>query len=57
MGCLAHLAGLGQRSRHRRQRLRLPVRAGDGAGVYLPKGVRQAWEDQHPGLRAPAAVA
>ena len=24
-------------------------------GLYLPKGVRQAWEDQHPVLR-PAAV-
>ena len=24
--------------------------------LYLPKGVRQAWEDQHPVLRAAAAV-
>ena len=24
--------------------------------LYLPKGVRQAWEDQHPGLRAAAAA-
>jgi hypothetical protein len=26
-------------------------------GLYLPKGVRQAWEDQHPVLRAAAATA
>jgi len=26
-------------------------------GLYLPKGVRQAWEDQHPVLRAAAAAA
>jgi hypothetical protein len=25
--------------------------------LYLPKGVRQAWEDQHPALRAAAAAA
>jgi hypothetical protein len=25
--------------------------------LYLPKGVRQAWEDQHPALRAAAATA
>ena len=25
-------------------------------GLYLPKGVRQAWEDQHPALRAAAAA-
>jgi hypothetical protein len=25
--------------------------------LYLPKGVRQAWEDQHPTLRAAAATA
>jgi hypothetical protein len=25
--------------------------------LYLPKGVRQAWEDQHPTLRATAATA
>ena len=25
-------------------------------GLYLPKGVRQAWEDQHPVLRAVAAA-
>ena len=25
--------------------------------LYLPKGVRQAWEDQHPALRAVAATA
>ena len=25
--------------------------------LYLPKGVRQAWEDQHPALRAVAAAA
>jgi hypothetical protein len=25
--------------------------------LYLPKGVRQAWEDQHPALRAAAAQA
>ena len=25
--------------------------------LYLPKGVRQAWEDQHPTLRAAAAAA
>jgi hypothetical protein len=24
--------------------------------LYLPKGVRQAWEDQHPGLRAARAA-
>lgn len=26
-------------------------------GLYLPKGVREAWEDQHPALRAAAAAA
>jgi hypothetical protein len=25
--------------------------------LYLPKGVRQAWEDEHPALRAAAAAA
>jgi hypothetical protein len=25
--------------------------------LYLPKGVRQAWEDAHPSLGAPAAAA
>lgn len=25
--------------------------------LYLPKGVRQAWEDKHPALRAAAAAA
>jgi hypothetical protein len=25
--------------------------------LYLPKGVRQAWEEQHPALRAAAAAA
>ena len=25
--------------------------------LFLPKGVRQAWEDQHPTLRAAAAAA
>ena len=25
--------------------------------LYLPRGVRQAWEDQHPALRAAAATA
>jgi hypothetical protein len=25
--------------------------------LYLPKGVRQAWEDQHPGLHAAPAPA
>jgi hypothetical protein len=25
--------------------------------LYLPKGVRQAWEDQHPALRAVAVTA
>jgi hypothetical protein len=25
--------------------------------LYLPKGVRQAWEEQHPALRAAAATA
>jgi len=25
--------------------------------LYLPKGVRQAWEDQHPALRAAAVTA
>jgi hypothetical protein len=25
--------------------------------LYLPKGVRQAWEDRHPALRAAAAAA
>jgi hypothetical protein len=25
--------------------------------LYLPKGARQAWEDQHPALRAAAAAA
>ncbi len=25
--------------------------------LYLPKGVRQAWEEQHPDLRAAAATA
>jgi hypothetical protein len=25
--------------------------------LFLPKGVRQAWEDQHPALRAAAAAA
>jgi hypothetical protein len=25
--------------------------------LYLPQGVRQAWEDQHPALRAAAATA
>jgi hypothetical protein len=25
-------------------------------GLYLPKGVRQAWEDQHPALRDAAAA-
>ncbi len=25
--------------------------------LYLPKGVRQAWEDQHPALRAAAVAA
>ena len=25
-------------------------------GLFLPKGVRQAWEDQHPVLRATAAA-
>jgi hypothetical protein len=25
--------------------------------LYLPKGVRQAWEDQHPALLAAAAAA
>ena len=25
-------------------------------GLYLPKGVRQAWEDRHPALRAAAAA-
>jgi hypothetical protein len=25
--------------------------------LYLPKGVRKAWEEQHPALRAAAAVA
>jgi hypothetical protein len=25
--------------------------------LYLPKGVRQAWEDQHPALRAAVAAA
>ena len=25
--------------------------------LYLPKGVRQAWEDQHPALRSAAAAA
>jgi hypothetical protein len=24
--------------------------------LYLPKGVRQAWEDKHPALRAAAAA-
>ena len=24
--------------------------------LYLPKGVRQAWEDQHPDLRAARAA-
>ena len=27
------------------------------ADLYLPKGVRQAWEDQHPDLRAARAAA
>ncbi len=27
------------------------------ADLYLPRGVRQAWEDQHPALRAAAAPA
>ncbi len=27
-----------------------------GPDLYLPKGVRQAWEDQHPGLRAARAA-
>ena len=26
-------------------------------GLFLPLGVRQAWEDQHPALRAAAAAA
>jgi hypothetical protein len=26
------------------------------ADLYLPKGVRQAWEDQHPDLRAARAA-
>jgi hypothetical protein len=26
-------------------------------GLYLPEGVRQAWEDRHPALRAAAASA
>lgn len=26
-------------------------------GLFLPKGVRRAWEDQHPALRAVAAAA
>jgi hypothetical protein len=26
-------------------------------GLYLPRGVRQAWEDRHPALRAAAASA
>jgi hypothetical protein len=25
--------------------------------LYLPRGVRQAWEDQHPALRSAVAVA
>jgi hypothetical protein len=27
------------------------------ADLYLPRGVRQAWEDQHPALRAAASAA
>jgi hypothetical protein len=26
-------------------------------GLFLPKGVRQAWEEQHPALRAAAVPA
>ena len=25
-------------------------------GLFLPKGLRQAWEEQHPALRAAAAA-